>query len=489
VALAEFRNVFTIYDELPLSVRPTYFYNMRSALLNGVALGVGGMFENIAAKILHASPWQLALMTSMSGAGMVLAFFWGGFAQRRRKMPFVFWPWVGSSAVFFLLGMVDQPTGFCLLAGGMGFIGQVGAPAVAGIIRSNYPSRLRGMITGFTRRWHMLIAAVVGFAGAELVEHYSRTLPGLYKAILPVGGLCSLAAAFVFLRIRVRGEAGLDDEDAPPAPFKPFEPFMVLVRDKRFRTYMIDFFIFGLANLMLSPITPIVLRDDLQADFRQMQWTTFVIPTVLGILTVGLWGRVLDRSNPITMRGWMNILWALLPLSYFCAFFVPKTSLNFELGWFEPWTWHVTLSLPVVTVWAGSFFMGTVAAGQGLIWTLGAMYFAKKEDVPLYQGVHIGLTGLRSLGGAFLGPLAVVWFGCGDPAAGRQRLYLFTTVCMVLSGLLMFRLAERIRRESGGRLPSLAEKEAAEEAGTAGVPTTEDTEDTEDEKSISSPRA
>ena len=104
-----------------------------------------------------------------------------------------------------------------------------------------------------------------------------------------------------------------------------------------------------------------------------------------------------------------------------------------------------------------------VASGQRLVWTLGAMYFAKKEDVPLYQGVHIGLTGLRSLGGAFLGPLAVVYFGCGDPAAGRQRLFLFTTLGMVLSGLLMFRLAARIRKESGGRLPSLAEKETAED--------------------------
>jgi MFS family permease len=114
-------------------------------------------------------------------------------------------------------------------------------------------------------------------------------------------------------------------------------------------------------------------------------------------------------------------------------------------------------------VWIGSLFQGAVAAGQGLVWTLGAMYFARKEDVPLYQGVHIGLTGLRSLGGAFLGPLMVVYFGGG--ALGRQRLFLFSSVAMILSGLLMFRLAERMRREAGGHLPSLAEKEAAEEAG------------------------
>lgn len=448
-------SVFSIYDELPVSVRPTYFYNVRSAMLNGVALGIGGMCDNIAAKLLHATSWQLALMSSLSGAGMILAFFWGGFAHRRRKMPFVFWPWVTSSVIYFLLGLVDQATGFCLLVGTMGFVGQAGAPAVAGIISSNYPSRLRGMITGFTRRWHMLIAALVGFAGAEAVERYSTSMPGLYKAILPIAGLCSLAAALIFLRIRVRGEGHLEEEDAEPAPFRPFEPFKVLARDSRFRTYMIDFFIFGLANLLLSPITPVVLDTDLGANFRQMQWTTFVIPTVLGILTVGLWGRVLDRSNPIVMRGWMNITWALLPLSYYFAFFIPHEGLR--LG---PWVIQ-----PVMLVWVGAFFQGVVAAGQGLVWTLGAMYFAKKEDVPLYQGVHIGLTGLRALGGSFLGPVMVEYFGGLD--IGRQRLFLFSTLGMILSGLLMFRLAERLKKEFGGRLPSLAEKEAMEEAESA----------------------
>jgi len=457
VALPEIRSVFSIYDELPLSVRPTYFYNVRAAIFGGVSMGIGGMLGNIAAKVLGASEWELALYASVGGAGMLMAFFWGGVAQRRRKMPMVFWPSVISASIFFLLGLVTESWLFCLLAGLIDLVGNVGAPARAGILSANYPARIRGMITGFVSRWAMLIAAIVGFAGSKLVGHpdYNWT----YKGLLPLGGFCALVAAFIYVRIRVRGENRLEEaeaeDEAEPATFRPFAALQVLRSDRRFRTYMIDFFIFGLANLMLSPVIPIVLRDDLGADLNAMQITTSIIPQVLGVLTIGLWGRVLDRSNPIVMRGWMNMVWALLPVCYFLAFLVPRTDLSVNLYF---WRWAVPM--PLLVVWVGSFFQGVVASGQGLVWTLGAMYFARKEDVPLYQGVHIGLTGVRSLGGAFLGPVMVAWFGGG--AEGRQRLFLFVTLAMVLSGLLMFKLAVRMRREAGGRLPSIAEREAQE---------------------------
>ena len=241
-------------------------------------------------------------------------------------MPLVFWPSVMSASIFFCLGLVGTPAVFCLLAGLMDFINNVGAPARAGILSANYPARIRGMITGFTSRWAMLIAAVVGYAGSMVIGQ--KQLAWTYQGILPIGGCCALIAAFIYGRIRVRGENRLEEEPAEPAPFPALAALKVLRNDRRFRTYMIDFFIFGLANLMVSPIIPIVLRDDLKASLNEMQITTTIIPQVLGVLTVGLWGRVLDRSNPIVMRGFMNIVWAALPLTYFCAFFVPAGGLH-----------------------------------------------------------------------------------------------------------------------------------------------------------------
>ena len=75
--------MFSIYEDLPLSVRPTYFYALRAAVVGAVAAGVASLLSNIATKILQASQWDLAVLNSLQGAGMLLAFFWGGFAARR----------------------------------------------------------------------------------------------------------------------------------------------------------------------------------------------------------------------------------------------------------------------------------------------------------------------------------------------------------------------------------------------------------------------
>jgi MFS family permease len=433
--------MFSIYDDLPLSVRPTYFFALRAALVGAVAGGVGMLLQNIATSILHAGPWQLALLTSLDGAGMILAFFWGGFAARRPKMPLVFWPRVFAAAVFFALSWVGSPLLFCALVGTMGLVGNIGAPAAAGITSSNYPARLRGMISGFTQRWAMLISVSVGVVGAEILQRHGW----LYRGILPVGGLFALAGALIFLRVKVRGEGHLEEPGPEEPPFRPFAAFEVLARDGLFRTYMFDFFFFGLANLMMLPVIYIILRDDFGADFREIQWTNVIIPAATGIATAGFWGRVIDRSNPVSMRAWMNVVWVVLPLSYLLA---PRHPV--DLGF-------LTLK-PVHFIWFGSFVQGSVAAGQGLVWTLGTNYFARREDVPLYQGVHIGLTGVRALVGPFLGPAYVALFDV--PKDGRRMLCLLGSAMMILSASLMFRLAARIRRDNGGRMPTFADKEA-----------------------------
>ncbi len=425
-------------------MRPTYYYNLRAAIFNGVALGVGDLFANIAAKQLGASSLHLAMIHSMMGLGMIVAFFVGGLAAGRRKVPFVFWPRMTSGIGFFILGWVSLPLGFCLLAGSIGLVGQAGVPAMAGILRVNYPARIRGMITGFTRRWFFLVSLVVSLAASEIIQRW----PGSWRAILPVGGVSALIAGFMLHRIKVRGEAHLEPADAPP--FRPLEPFKVLVRDERFRQYTTAFFIFGFANIMMNPVLPIVLKTDMHADFRQMQWAWSILPRILMILTVGFWGKLMDRSNPLTMRGWMNLLWAMLPFMVFLAPLEPLviggTGLAVKPLWF---------------VYTGRSCQGLVVAGQGLIWHLGIMYFARKEDVPLYMSVHIGLTGLRASVAPWVGPLIVRLLG--EDAGARKMLFLISAGMMVFASFLMLRLARRIKREHGGTIPSFADREEAEE--------------------------
>ena len=436
--------MFTLYRLLPLSVRPTYYYNLRAALFNGVALGIGQLFHTIAAKQLGASSAMLAAIDSMNGLGMIAAFFVGGMVVGRRKIPFVFWPRMTSALAFFMLGYVNVALGFCLLAGSVGMISQAGIPAMASVMRVNFPARIRGMIMGFTRRWFFLTALLASLVASEVIQRW----PGTWRGILPIGGFCALVAGFLLQRIRVRGEGEHGPTPEPP-PFRPLHPFRVLVRNVRFRHYTTAFFIFGFANIMMRPVLPLVLKQDMGADFRQMQWAWSIIPQIVLILTVSFWGKIIDRSNPITMRSWMNMLWAFMPLLIFSAYFLPPfLPFRAEAIWFA---------------YAGRGLQGLVSGGQGIIWHLGIMYFARRDNVPTYMAAHIGLTGLRAAIAPWVATLLVRLMG--DNETARASLFLISSLLMFYSATLLMRLARRMRAESGGRLPSFTEREEAEENG------------------------
>jgi hypothetical protein len=297
---------------------------------------------------------------------------------------------------------------------------------------------------GFTRRWFFLTALTVSLVASEVIQRW----PGSWRGILSIGGVAAVVAGFLLQRIRVRGEGEHSPAPAPP-PFRPLQPFRVLLANRRFRHYTTAFFIFGFANIMMRPVLPVVLKQDMGADFRQMQWAWSIIPQIMLILTVSFWGRIIDRSNPVTMRSWMNLLWASMPLLIFAAYFLPP---------FLPFR-----AEPIWFAYGGRILQGLVFGGQGLIWHLGIMYFARKEDVPTYMAAHIGLTGLRATLAPWTATLLVRLMGQDETA--RASLFLISGLLMIYAATLLMRLAARMRRENGGRLPSFTEHEEAEENG------------------------
>jgi len=75
------------------------------------------------------------------------------------------------------------------------------------------------------------------------------------------------------------------------------------------------------------------------------------------------------------------------------------------------------------------------------------MYFARKEDVPKYMGLHCTLTGIRGLIAPFVGVFLMKSVFRGDP-----HWVFFVSAAMALGvAFLSFRLAMRERRETDHR--------------------------------------
>ena len=193
----------------------------------------------------------------------------------------------------------------------------------------------------------------------------------------------------------------------------------------------------GRIELLAGLFHRILDRVDLvehEVPYNDIANILVVLPGLLTMLTLGAWGRLLDRWNPISMRTLTMAIWSVQPL---LLYFAPRLSEAFGISLVAP-------------VYAAFFFRGLAFGGSSLIWFLGAMYFASKDDVPIYMGLHLALTGLRMI----LAPQAAAWLA---------NVYSFETTFLVSYGLMMFALLLVVVLGSiekrAGRLLSFAERE------------------------------
>jgi MFS family permease len=135
-------------------------------LTNGPTIGI---------KALRAADWHLALPTSLSGIGLFLTLALGVWMARRPKLPFVLVPGFASCAACLGMALAPDPLAFLFLLGLFNLLDSISRPALAVIIRLNYPAESRGWVTGRLRRWSAGTFLLAGLATAWVLD---RPAPG-----------------------------------------------------------------------------------------------------------------------------------------------------------------------------------------------------------------------------------------------------------------------------------------------------------------------
>ena len=396
---------FSLFHRIPLTARPTYHYDLRAGLLLGAYMGLVSIASYVARRTLHATDWQLALIASGTMGGYLFSVLWARFERGKKKMPFVFWPGVIGRSFYLFLAFSSDSLSFSIILTLAPFIFSIMVPAYSGIMRANYPASHRATIMGFVRARMWLVAMIAALAAGKLLDydHFA------YRYLFPIGAGLGILGSISFKRIRVRQERHLEEEK----PVRLRAVFAILLRDLRFTQFTGSFFIAGFASIMLMPLVNIVLSDDMNASYTEATLVLAVIPMGARILSTPVMGMILDRYNPVTVRAWVLVGFTAAQSLFFAGI--------------------VTGSMPVL--YLSSALSGFAMGGANLLWMLGVMYFAKKEDVPLYMGLHTTLTGLRGL--------AAPWAGnyLSGVLGGARYVWPISAAMVFLASLLMFRMA------------------------------------------------
>jgi hypothetical protein len=396
-------NVSKLLNRHPRAAH-TFRLDFVSMLFTGSVLACIQILDVIGAKAYGAGTFEIALIRSGMGMGMIASFLVATRVVHRRRVPFVTWPQAVSRCLLLSLALLPWfPAGlvlpyFCLCAVAASALEHLTLPARLTLYRHNYPLDLRPLVASRVRQAQMLMILLVG-AGLGMAmdwnavnpEGIGRWLESLVRGDLlprdtfirygvPVVAAISFAGIFLFARIREGARVDNIKESNRKSTLPGIREWVaVLAKNRSFLVFESAYFLFGFGNLMTVPLMVILITKPeygINASYFEAMLLQAVIWQLAILVAAPFMGRLVQRYNPLLLRGIFTLCFAVdLVLMYLgCA------------------------TASIAPLYIGKMIRGGTMAGGMLIWELGPMYFARgKEQAPTYIGIHTVLTGVRAL--------------------------------------------------------------------------------------------
>jgi hypothetical protein len=398
-------------------------------LANGPTIGI---------KALRAADWHLALPTGISGIGLLLTLALSVWMARRPKLPFVLVPGFVSCAACLGMVLAPNPLAFLFLLGLFNLLDSISRPAMAVIIRLNYPAESRGWVTGRLRRLSAGTFLLAALATARLLDQ-AGTWPVIQAALVSAAVLQALAY-LAFSQIRVRPEPQREaDADAFAWGGRSalVGALAAVWGDPRFLRYLLGSLIFQLGNELYNPIVRPFLSAELHFNYTQCVFIADVLPSTFSLATTPRLGAWLDRTNPLIAWSRIRLGWGIDPLLLALSPIWPAGAMAIA----------ATARLIRGGVMNGSYI---------LWWELGGNYFAtRRELTSVYVGASFSVNGVQRM--------------VGPPLGAYLGSVLSRRTVLVIGGLLVLLAAYLARRQAedekvDGRYPTFADKEPEPDA-------------------------
>lgn len=402
----------------PAVVRRAQLADLSRAVPLGVLLPLEtSVLVTIALKHFDAPGLVKGVVAAANGVGLLatpLITSWARRWGRPVMVPLAVLSFIGT------LGFMAAATGALPLfvVGSVVGIAMVNGmyPLMTVSYERNFPPRELGRRVGWGLALKVLVSALAGLAMGE----YLNAEPDRWWVVILAGAAAS--AVLIWLNLRVPSEplakiAGVRNTAWPH--------FHLLGEDRRLRLTLTAWMLMGFGNLMLLPLRVEYLansRYGINADAAKIVVLTVVVPSIVRLLTMPLFGHVFDRLSFFASRILVNVLFAL----YVAAFFTGTSDTSLIIG---------------------SVLLGIGSAGGDLMWSLWVTKFAPAGRTADYMGLHTFFTGIR----AVLAPIA------GFAVLGHIPL---GAVALMSAGLMLaasFVLVPEMRAERSARALLVAE--------------------------------
>lgn len=376
--------------KLPMHVRHTFYYDLRSAFLFGIFGGLFFPFMAIVGRKIGATELQIAFLVSAPYVANAFALLWTEDILGKGRVWYVVWPNAAGRALLLCMFFVVSPFWYTFIIFAYMLVTAIPFPSYASVMKANYPDELRGRLMSYVRVFiavFWIISSAVG--GLFLQKDTSR-----YKYLFPLAAAFGVLSALEFRHIKVRREKRLKES------FPGITQLAKPLKDKSFQRFLLAYSVFEFGLLLSNPVYPLVLVDEAHiSNFAAgLYGSVFSVAWLAGFF---FWGHFIDRHADRRTLALVFFTSCLLPLFYLFS-----------------------RSISVLAIAQGA--SGFLFAATELVGYVVITKMSSHRDVTRYMAANVAMGGVRGITAPFLGVKLYSYLGSRTPFSISLALAVFS---------------------------------------------------------------
>jgi|GEM_PF-850539 len=327
----------------------------------------------IACTTLNASTTELTIIVSAFPCGAFMGPLWAGLGRRWGMKSLVLTMAVLANLPLLLMFLVSDSAVFTALITISQLLHSAMRMGQSSMYRASYPRSYLGRVLGWLTFCTFATMVPTTLLAGWLAK--PEVMPSSYQWLYPLAAVAGLVGCLFYRRLRL-----LEQPPAASAPGSITESLAgirkVLFSDRAYMFFQMAFFLSGSAFFLSMHITLKLSKDRLNLSPAELALWLAVLPQIVLALSTLAWGHFLNRLGIVRARLIIGLIMTIYLSCYFGG---------------------ITLGLPVL-IWCGSILRGLAEGGGQVTWALASVHFApRSEDVPMYNGIHFVLNGIRGL--------------------------------------------------------------------------------------------
>ena len=411
--------------------KKTFTLHLVSQIFGGIAIGVVLLQDVILKKTLGGSDFQVMILSLLVSSSFLFSIYGSELVNRshsRAKTILI----IGIAAKSFLiiLPLFENPVYYiaCIAIGA--YLDALLLSIWNIVFKHNYTDKNRSRLYSYASAFQTLFVLIVTTLSGFLLDMNSS----IYKVLFPVAGVFGIMVYWSLARMIT---LSMDDYSGRAKKVKAHYNFRLLKdiailplrntarifrENKPFLRFEAYFFLYGMAFMVLSPVIPVFLVDDLKLSYSPISFARGLIFHSALIIFTPLMGRFHGIGNPTKFCGYVFSFLALFPLILVSAKHFISLGLITDTN---------------LVVYISFFVFGFAMSGVTIAWALSSIYYAPKNEVSNYQAVHITLTGVRGVFSPALGYAVMKIFDI------EYSFYLSAALFM-LGGIMMWKESKKL---------------------------------------------